>query len=209
MTKIKIAIAEDHELSRNSLVNLLEKEADLEIVLTAINGQDLLNQLETKLPDIILMDINMPTMNGIEGSKIIRKKYSLIKIIAYTFFDQEKHIIEMNKVGVRSFVAKGSVTELLKAIQVVHQGGFYLPNEIANTLQQFLCKNEPTEIIELSDTEKILLEAVSKGWTSKQIAKVINKSPRTIDEHREALYKKFNVENRQQLIVKAVRLGNI
>lgn len=209
MTKIKIAIAEDHELSRNSLVNLLEKEADLEIVLTAINGQDLLNQLETKLPDIILMDINMPTMNGIEASKIIRKKYSLIKIIAYTFFDQEKHIIEMNKVGVRSFVAKGSVTELLKAIQVVHQGGFYLPNEIANTLQQFLCKNEPTEIIELSDTEKILLEAVSKGWTSKQIAKVINKSPRTIDEHREALYKKFNVENRQQLIVKAVRLGNI
>ena len=209
MTKIKIAIAEDHELSRNSLVNLLEKEADLEIVLTAINGQDLLNQLETKLPDIILMDINMPTMNGIEASKIIRKKYSLIKIIAYTFFDQEKHIIEMNKVGVRSFVAKGSVTELLKAIQMVHQGGFYLPNEIANTLQQFLCKNEPTEIIELSDTEKILLEAVSKGWTSKQIAKVINKSPRTVDEYRDALCIKFNVENSQQLIAKAVRLGNI
>ena len=92
---------------------------------------------------------------------------------------------------------------------MVHQGGFYLPNEIANTLQQFLCKNEPTEIIELSDTEKILLEAVSKGWTSKQIAKVINKSPRTVDEYRDALCIKFNVENSQQLIAKAVRLGNI
>jgi len=210
MSKIKVAIVADHELSRNSLVDFLKKEADIEIDLIAVNGQDIINQLyEQGQPDIILMDINMPIMNGIVASKIIHEKYPLIKIIAYTFFDQEKNIIEMNKVGVKSFVVKGSVNELLKAIQTVHQGGFYLPDEIAKAMQLFLNKSEPKEIIELSGIEKILLEAISKGWTSNQITKVINKSPRTIDEYRASLYKTFNVENKEQLIAKAVRLGNI
>ncbi len=76
----------------------------------------------------------MPIMNGIVASKIIREKHPLIKIIAHTFFEQEKYIIEMNKVGVRSFVAKGYANELLKVIQTVHQDAYYLPDEIANAV---------------------------------------------------------------------------
>jgi DNA-binding NarL/FixJ family response regulator len=125
-------------------------------------------------------------------------------------YDHEQNIIDMNKAGVRSFVVKGQLKELLTAIRTVHNGGFYLPAEIAKVLQEFLNKkSEPKEAVELSNTEKILLEAISKGWTSNQITKVINKSPRTIDEYRADLYKKFNVENKEQLIAKAVRLGSI
>jgi DNA-binding NarL/FixJ family response regulator len=207
MSKIKVAIVDDHEDSRNSLIILLKSEENIEIAQIAINGQDIINQLEPTQPDIILMDISMPIMNGIVASKIIREKYPAIKIIAYTFFDQEKNIVEMNKVGVRSFVAKGSPDELLKAIQVVHNGGYYLPDEIANSMQLFLSKSEPKEIIELTSTEKIMLEAISKGWTSKQIAKVINKSPRTIDKYRQEIYSKFEVESKEQLVAKAVRIG--
>ncbi len=209
MNKIKLAIAEDHELSRNSLITVLENEKSLDISLVAKNGKDLIDQLEIKQPEIILMDINMPVMNGMEATKIIREKYPFVKIIAYTFFDQEKYIIEMSKLGVRSFVAKGSIKELLKAIEVVSLGGVYFPDEIANAIQEFLKKGEQKVKIDLSNTEKILLEGIAKGWTSKVIAKVINKSPRTIDEYREGLYRKFSVENKEQLIAKAVRLGQI
>jgi DNA-binding NarL/FixJ family response regulator len=122
-------------------------------------------------------------------------------------YDNEQNIIEMNKAGVRSFVVKGNLNELLTAIQTVHKGGFYLPDEIANVLQKFLNKSEPKEVIELTDSEKMMLEAISKGWTSKQIARVIHKSPRTIDKYRQEIYSKFGVESKEQLVVKAVRVG--
>lgn len=210
MNCIKVAIADDHEKVADSLRFVLSNDKAFEVVLIAKHGKDLLDQLESTKPDIVIMDISMPVMDGIEASKIIQKKYPFTKIIAYSFFDNEKNIIEMNKAGVKSFVGKGSpVSEIFKAIRIVHGGGVYFPDDIADVLQKFLAKSEEGETILLSDTEKLLLEALSKGWTSKQIAEVIHKSPRTIDEYRIALYEKFGVESKEELLVKASKLGNI
>jgi DNA-binding NarL/FixJ family response regulator len=207
MKKIRIAVAEDHLSTMLAIQTLLSACQDIEVVLKAVNGKDLIKQLESTPADIILMDLSMPLMNGIAATKIVRTKYPQIKIIANTFFDQEKNIIEMNRLGVKSFVSKGDGTELMRAIETVSQGGVYFPDEIAKVIQQNLKNDEPSQSIDLSGTEKFVLRAVVDGLTSKEIAKGINKSHRTVDDYRESLFKKFQVDNKEQLIAKAVRLG--
>ena len=106
MRKIKIAIADDHEKSRYALTKFIHLETDLEVVLQVENGVQLMEMLKTVTPDIILMDIRMPKMNGFEASEIVKKTYPDIKIIAFSQYDFETNIIEMNIRGVKSFIGK-------------------------------------------------------------------------------------------------------
>lgn len=106
MTKIKLALAEDHKEFRKAIKRLIHLEGDLEVILEAENGLHLLDQLKAKTPNIILMDIRMPKMNGIEATVRIKEEYPEIKIIAFSQYDQEENIIEMNIHGVKSFIGK-------------------------------------------------------------------------------------------------------
>ncbi|MCX8490187.1 MAG: response regulator transcription factor, partial [Cyclobacteriaceae bacterium] len=121
MSKIKIAIADDNKQFRNTIKALFKTERDLEIVLEADNGVQLLDQLKTEQPEIILMDIRMPKMNGIEASKKVLELYPKIKIITYSQYDYESNIVQMYIVGVKSFIGKEDrPEELLKAIRTVY-----------------------------------------------------------------------------------------
>lgn len=206
MAKIKIGIAEDHQGFRGIILKLLQEETDMEIIIEAINGKDLLDQLNSKQPDIILMDVRMPIMDGIMATQLIKEKFPNIKIIALTQFNIPSNIIEMNKLGIRSFLGKEYADKLGDVIRIVNNGGVYFSSEVAEILQAHLRRMDPKELqIELSSMQLIILKAICLGWSSSQIGKVIHKSPRTVELYRGELYDLFKVENKEQLIVKATK----
>lgn len=209
MGKIKVAIAEDHEKFRKGFLRLMETESDLDFIIIAANGEDLLKQLDAKTPDVILMDINMPVMDGVVASREVLKKFPGMKIIAFTTFEDEALIIEMSKMGLKSFVGKNQADEIPKAIRTVHDGGVFYPDKIASIITRYLVRttNIPKLPFELSEQDRILIQSIALGQSSSEIAKIIERSPRTVEKYRNDLYEKFGVANKEQFIVKATQLG--
>lgn len=211
MGKIKIAIAEDHEVSRRGLIKLLETENDFSICISVSNGKELIEHIQQKQrPDIILMDIRMPIMDGIEATSIIKQRFPEIKVIALTQFDIEQNLVKMNQLGVKCFFGKSRVEELARAIKIVFEGGVYFPDEVGEILQRHLAKQAPNNLkVELSKTELTVLTAIGRGWSSTKIGPLINKSSRTVEKYREDIYEKFGVESKEQLIIEATKMGLI
>lgn len=205
--KIKIAIADDHPKFRMAVCQLLHTYDDFRVVLQAINGKDLLQQLKTKTPDIILMDIRMPEMNGVEATDQVKELYPQIKIIALSQYDFESNIVEMYAHGVKSFIGKDDDSEeLVKAIRIVHSGGAYMTNHSAEIIQRKLAYLQPLEkLSNLTEFEEYLLKAICKGQSSSEIGKCLCRSPRTIEEHRTKLYKKFGVSCKEDLLREAFK----
>ena len=187
---------------------MLKREAGIKVIAEANDGEELLSQLQLGLPDIILMDLRMPRMDGFEATKIVRGKYPGIKVIVFTTFDIESNIVELSRLGIKSFLSKESCEELARVIKIVYEGGVYFPDKVAEVLQKHLANStsiNQSSPVQLTESEKILLMAICKGWSSAQIASVLHKSPRTVDEYRENLYSKFGVDCKEELIVHAVK----
>jgi DNA-binding NarL/FixJ family response regulator len=203
---IKLGIAEDSKQFREAIKRLIHTEKDIEIILEAVNGCDLLEKLGRVEPDIILMDIRMPLMNGIEVSLILRKRYPSIKIIAFSQYDQEENIIEMNIHGVKSFIGKeDDHEELFKAIRIVYSGGVYMTDRAAGIVQKHLSRiggaeHSKVNLPAISESERKLIKDIVGGLSSSEIGKTIGKSHRTVEDMREKIYRKFNVDNKEQLI---------
>lgn len=202
--RITLGIADDHVHTRKNFVKVLRSHGanQLTVMVEADNGRDLLTQLKFYQPQIILMDIRMPVMDGIEATLHLRDLYPKIGVIVYTQFDTEHNIIEMNKLGVKSFIDKAQpLEEVIKAIQIVKQGGNYFPASVSAIWANYLrTLREIHKGISLDDREYELLKLLCQGLSSTQIATLMNKSPRTIEEHRTNLCKKFGVANKEQLI---------
>lgn len=216
MTKIKLAIADDSEKFRKAIIRFINKENDLGVILEAENGIHLLEQLKAKTPDIILMDIRMPLMDGVEATDKIHALYPHLKIIAYSQYDQEENIIKMSIHGVKSFIGKeDELEELLKAIRIVHDGGVYMTDKASLIIQHYLAEissssGEDFDSSEfennLSEIELLTLKCICKGLSSTDISKIIHKSHRTVEKYRNDLYQKFKVSNKKELIEKAMNL---
>ncbi|MCE2955944.1 MAG: response regulator [Bacteroidota bacterium] len=203
---IKLGIAEDHKHFRGAIKKLIHTEKDIEVILEAENGRDLLEKLKNVQPDIVLMDIRMPVMNGIEASLMLSQLYPSIKIIAFSQYDQEDNIIEMNIHGVKSFIGKeDNHEELFKAIRIVFSGGVYMTDRSAKIVQKYLSminnlEHPKTKLPEISESERRLIEHIVKGLSSNEIGQAIGKSHRTVEDMREKIYRKFDVANKEQLI---------
>lgn len=202
MNKIRLAITEDNEKFRSAIIRLINMEDDLEVVLQANNGKHLLELLNTVIPDIILMDIRMPVMDGIETSARVKELYPNLKIIAFSQYDQADNIITMNINGVKSFIGKEDDSEeLFRAIRIVYKGGVYMTDRSAEIVQRYLSnKNQIAQPPKLNDFQQSLLIAICKGQSSTEIGRTLNKSCRTIEEHRENLYRKFGVRTKEELL---------
>ncbi|MCE2996029.1 MAG: response regulator [Cyclobacteriaceae bacterium] len=209
MQKIRLAVVDDHEKFRKAITRLIHFESDMEVVLQAENGEHLLELLKIKAVDLILMDIRMPKMDGFMASEKVKKLYPNIKIIAFSQYDLEANIIEMNIRGVKSFVGKeDEPRELFKAIRTVINGGVYMTDRSAEIVQRYLLnisKIHNQSTVDLCEKEKTLLKMLVQGLTSRQIGEKLSKSHRTIDDMRNQLYLKFNVNCKEQLIALATK----
>ena len=207
MSKIKIALVDDNKQFRNATKALFKTERDLEITLEAENGIQLLEHLKSEQPEIILMDIRMPKLNGIETSKKVIELYPQIKIITFSQYDYESNIVEMYIIGVKSFIGKDDrPEELIKAIRTVYTSGSYMTDMATEIIKRNLAyKAKESNNVHLlaNQQEKELVKMIIKGLSSVNIASKINKSPRTVEDMRKRLYLKFNINCKEQLIALA------
>ena len=209
--EIKLGIAEDHLIFRNAITSLINSEIDLRVELQAENGKDLLEKLKEVAVDIILMDIRMPEMDGMEASLLVKEHFPQIKIIILSQYNLEENIVNLYKHGVKSFIGKDdNPTELIKAIRTVFNGGFYMTDRVGEIIQRHLSAAPPVAgMTILTKEEKILLTQLCKGHSSTEIGNMIFKSPRTVEKHREDLYKKFGVSSKEELILLTSKQGLI
>ena len=210
---IKILLADDELLFRKGIAFLLEREKNIEIVYEASNGAEILLYLKEghNLPDIILMDLKMPILNGVEATKIIQKDYPEIKIIALTSYDSKSFINNMIQVGASSYLIKNATpTEMILTINEVAKKGYYYNENVLNVIQDCVTtspKVTKTENDEdfLTSREKEVLELICRQYNSQEIADKIFISPRTVEGHRINLLSKTNCKNIAGLVVYAIQ----
>ena len=207
--KISIVIVDDHTLFRSGVANLLSEFEEINVLFQASSGKDLQQKLSAdNLPDIILMDITMPLMDGYEATKWVTAKYPGICVLALSMFDDEKSIINMLKAGACGYLLKESnASDLLEAIKITKEKGLFINENVSGRMLMSL-RNESkvsTADLKLSDREMEFLQYCSTELTYKEIADKINVSPRTVDNYRESLFAKLNIKSRTGLVVYAIK----
>jgi DNA-binding NarL/FixJ family response regulator len=215
MQKIKVLIVDDHTLVRDGIRALLALVADVKVVGEAANGKEALEEVKKLTPDVVLMDLAMPIMNGLESTRRIRKKFPGTKVLALTQYEDREYIIPTIEAGARGFVSKtAAFSELASAIQAVYQGGSFLSPIAAAAVveecqQKVSAEGETDSYQNLTDRERELLKLVAEGYTAREIADMLVISLRTVETHKTNLMKKLNIRNKADLIRFAIRKGII
>lgn len=210
--KIKIAIADDHVLFTKGLENILNSLAQLEVIKVFPDGASLLEGLGQSLPDILLLDIQMPGKPGDQLAGIIARKYPSVRMIALTGFDSALYVNNMMAQGVHGYVLKTSGEDiLLEAIHKVYNGGSYIAESIQQKAaqQEQSVKRSMAMKSHLTPREKEILQLISEGLTSAEISSRLFLSLHTVINYRDNILLKLDVKNTALLIAKAMRMGLI
>ncbi len=211
MSKITIAIADDEALFRKGMSLLLNNYEGLDVNLEAVDGVDLLEKLASleTLPDVLLLDLKMPRMNGIEAAKVIRKEYPELKIIIISTHFSRAFVINMIEIGAASYLPKNSEPkEVVETIKAVQSNGFHYNKKVMEIIREnFLSKNKPASptSFELTGREKEILQLICEQYTTPEIAEKLFISPRTVDGHRNNLLGKLDCKNIAGLVVFALQ----
>jgi DNA-binding NarL/FixJ family response regulator len=213
MPPIKISIADDHSLFREGVEFILRNEGT-EVIASVANGQELLNSItvEGLVPDVILMDLKMPVMDGIEATQRIKTEFPDIKVVILTMHHEENIILHLLDVGANGYLLKNSSSsELLKAIKNVVEKDFYFTDYISSVMLKGLKKQvKPSanfgELQSITIREKEVLRLICEEYTTTEMAEKLFVSDRTIETHRKSLLEKLNAKNTAGLIVKALKL---
>ncbi len=209
--KTKIFIVDDHKIFRDGLRLLLDEFDYVEVIGEASNGKEFLELIEKKLPDIVLMDINMPGMNGIEASQQALAKYPELKIIALTSFADDGYIEQMISSGVEGYMLKRSnIEDFEKAIQKVSDGGNYFSEEIIKVITRNLHKsktisNEKKIYSSFTNREKQILQLICNGLNNEKIADKLCLSTKTVEKHKSSLFFKTGTFNTVNLVIYAFK----
>ncbi|WP_452222196.1 response regulator [Lacinutrix salivirga] len=206
MKKHSVVVVDDHILLSQAISELVNNFDAFETKYTCKNGKELLTKLKDpkNITDIILMDVNMPILNGIETTKQVSENYKNIKILALSIEEDEKTIINMLKSGAKGYLMKDTKKEILEeALHQVIEKGYYHTNTITQLLVGNLNKKESENILKVREIEFIKLACSEK--TYKEIAEIMFLSPKTIEGYRDSLYSKLNIKNRIGLVLYAIR----
>lgn len=209
MKKFNIVIVDDHLLFAQSLKGLVDSFEEFNVLYHTVNGQDLIDKLSTLSndPDVILMDVKMPVMGGIETAAWLKKNRPKIKVLALSMEDDEINIIKMIKNGARGYLLKDIHPDELKtALQEVISEGFYHTKHVSKALQNSM-HHEIDLKQRLSNNELRFLKLACTERTYKEIAEEMNLSPKTIDGYRDTLFKKIGIKSRTGLVIYAVKNG--
>ncbi|MBI2907212.1 MAG: response regulator transcription factor [Chloroflexi bacterium] len=215
MEEIKVLLVDDHTIVRQGLRLLLDTQPDINIVGETGDGREAVEMTRELMPDVILMDISMPGMNGLEASRRIKDCCPNSRILALTMHDNEEYFFQALSAGAAGYILKkADPAELVNAIRVVHQGGAFLYPSVAKSLvADFLRRvdtgEEKASFDGLTEREREILKLVAEGKTNREIASMLLISTKTADRHRANLMEKLHVHNRSQLIKYAIRKGVI
>lgn len=205
---IKIMLVDDHEMVREGIKQLIEFDGDIKVISQASNGEDCLKQLSVELPDIILLDVNMVGMNGIDVLKEIRKNRIPVKVAMLTVHNEIEYLVSLVDVGVEGYILKDSSSaELVRAIKHIYQGETYIQPDLIPALNSRLIhRDEDKEKIEaLTRRELEVLKLVAKGHFNKEIAIQLDISERTVKNHISSIFRKIDVSDRTQAAVFAIK----
>ena len=208
MKKIKITIVDDHALFRNGLKILLDTNPDFKVISEAVNGKEFLENLDDNIPDIVLMDINMPVMDGVEATQRANDRYEDIKIIALSMFGEEEYYFKMINAGAKGFILKNSeINEVIEAINQVMIGNSYFSQELLyKVIKNFKPRKDAVEeSANLSKRELQVLDEICNGLSNQEIADNLFISKRTVDKHRANLLSKTGSKNTANLIMYAIK----
>lgn len=221
--KITVVLADDHSLVRDGIKSLLEEVKSIEVIGEAADGEEALQKVASIQPDILIIDIRMPKLNGIETVAQLVKNSSSTKSLVLSMHDSEDYVLKSVEAGAKGYILKDtSRDEFIKAIQTIYQGGKYFSGDISpifinkylenlNTnptkdLEVFTSDNPQLEI-KLTKRQKQILELAVQGLSNKEIADQLGKSIRTVEAHRFSMMKKLEVKNLMELSKKAKSLG--
>ena len=205
---VKIMITDDHSMIREGLKNLLELDGDIEVVAEAENGIECLDKLPDVKPDVLLLDINMPKMNGLEVLQNLKDSKSKVKVLVLTVHNETEYLMKAVEIGINGYVLKDSESaELKKAIFTIYDGENYIqPSLIPALNSKMIEKNEDEIKLEsLTKRELQVLKELAVGKFNRDIAKEMEISERTVKNHISSIFKKLDVTDRTQAAVFAIR----
>ena len=205
---VKIMITDDHSMIREGLKSLLELDGDIEVIAEAENGEECLQKLLTVKPDVLLLDINMPKMNGLEVLKSLKDAKSKVKVLVLTVHNETEYLMKAVEIGINGYVLKDSESaELKKAIFTIYDGENYIqPSLIPALNSKMIEKNEDEIKLEsLTRRELQVLKELAVGKFNRDIAKKMEISERTVKNHISSIFKKLDVTDRTQAAVFAIR----
>ena len=213
MTKIHILLADDKPILLAGLKMMLNAQPDMEVVGEAPDGRQAIAETQRLQPDIILMDITMPEMNGIEATRHIKKLVPESKILILTMHEHDEYVFQALRAGASGYMLKEAAdTELISALHVIQSGQFYLSPVaqsvlVGDYLQRVRIGEEKDSYSSLTEREREILKLVAEGYTNTQIAERLVISPKTVDTHRTHIMDKLNLHSRAELVKYAMRRG--
>lgn len=211
MPKIRVLLVDDHTIVREGVSALLELSPEIEIVGEAANGNEAMEMAREQPVDLVLMDLDMPVMGGLEATRNICKEFPGIKVLVLTQYDHREHVLSILEAGAHGFLNKSAAsTELVSAIRAIYRGDSFLsPSATKHLVESYQLetdskkKSDPYE--QLTEREKEVLRLLAEGRTAREIAGRLFISPKTVDSHRTRLMHKLDLHNRAELVKYALR----
>ena len=215
MQKIRLLVTDDHTIVRDGICALLALAADIEVVGEAANGREALEKVKELSPDVVLMDIAMPIMGGLEATRRIRREFPRTKVLALTQYDDKEYVFPAIEAGACGFISKTAASsELTWGIRAVYRGESFVSPSVAKLLveeyqQEAHWRDRRDTYERLTDRERDVLKLVVEGHTTQEIANMLVISPKTVEGHKTNLMAKLDIHNRTDLIKYALRKGII
>jgi len=215
MQKISVLVVDDHTIVRDGICALLALAADIEVVGEAENGREALEKVKQLVPDVVLMDIAMPIMGGLEATRRIHKEFPETKVLVLTQYDEKEYIFPIIEAGAQGFISKTAASsELASGIRAVHHGASFLSPIAAKVFIEDFQLGAPTRgkqdpYHQLTEREREVLKLVAEGYTTREIADILVVSPKTVEGHKTNLMDKLDIHNKTDLIKYAIRKGII
>ncbi|MBW2936619.1 response regulator transcription factor [Aureisphaera sp. CAU 1614] len=207
MMKYSVVVVDDHNLLSQAIGGLVEGFEEFSVLYTCKNGQELLDKINDtkKIPDIVLMDVNMPILNGIETTQQLYKDYPDIKVLALSIEEDEKTILKMLRAGAKGYLMKDvKKSELEKALLEVMEKGFYHTNTVTKVLVDSLSDSEENKIV-FKEREMIFIKYACTEMTYREIAEKMFLSTKTVEGYRDAVFEKLKLRNRTGLVIYAIK----
>jgi DNA-binding NarL/FixJ family response regulator len=208
--RIRVAVVDDHPVVREGLVLILQTQPDFEIVGEGESGQDALDLVDRLAPDVLMLDLELPGLDGAAVLRRLRERGATTRVIAFTVFDTDDRIIGAVEAGAAGYLLKGAPSaELFEAIRIVHAGGSLLQPLVASTVMRHVAQQgrPTTQGVSLTERERDVIQRLARGMSNKEIAAALGVSERTVKFHVASLFTKLGASNRTEAVTRAVHAG--